>query len=77
MGNLLQESNRNRVFRLPTLCIIVALLLTQVVNVDLRAFDAIQWVIQTIILVSILGLSSALIGSVRSMRDYLTNGAPS
>ena len=61
MGNLFQELKRRKVFRVAAAYAIVAWLLIQVADVVLPNFNAPQWVIQTIILVLMLGLPVAVV----------------
>jgi len=61
LGNLFQELQRRKVFRVAAVYAIVAWLLIQIAGEILPTFDAPQWVNQTIIFVLILGFPLALI----------------
>lgn len=65
MVNLLRELIRNKVFRVPAFYTIVALVLTQLVNVVLCAFNPQLWEIRTKVLVFIPGVTAAQVNSVR------------
>jgi hypothetical protein len=61
MGNLFQELNRRKVFRVAAMYAIVAWLIIEVASEILPTFDAPQWVNQTLILFLILGFPLALV----------------
>jgi len=75
MGSLFQELKRRKVFRVAAGHAILAWSIIPVDGKFLSTLNILHWVDQTIIPVSNLGLLVSMVGSVRSMWDYLIIGA--